>query len=269
MPRMSSIFTRYPGNPHAHEAQKDSHFFSQSPTQVQKRDEMPFFQPQLTVGKPGDKYEQEADAVADAVVNSPAQGPAIQEKSISSIQRVPLSTPMEDEKLSTADQRMEKDRYIQEKPNVQMMEGEEEELAQAMHEEEENPEAQMQAEEEEEPALQSMEEEEETLQQKAGDSNASNASSHLSQKVQSSAGKGKALPPKTQNRMEQAFGRSFSDINVHTDDSAVQMNKELSAQAFTHGNDIYFNSGKFNPDSHAGEHLLAHELTHVVQQGKR
>ncbi|MBL7746614.1 MAG: DUF4157 domain-containing protein, partial [Chitinophagaceae bacterium] len=48
---------------------------------------------------------------------------------------------------------------------------------------------------------------------------------------------------------------------------SVQLNRELSAKAFTVGNDIYFNDGQYNPNSSEGKHLLAHELTHTVQQG--
>ena len=68
--------------------------------------------------------------------------------------------------------------------------------------------------------------------------------------------------------MESRFNADFSGVRVHTDASAVQMNAQISAQAFTHGNDIYFNSGKYNPDTGSGKHLLAHELTHTIQQGK-
>src|SRR5690606_10069691 len=57
------------------------------------------------------------------------------------------------------------------------------------------------------------------------------------------------------------------NVNIHTDSQAVEMNKSLGAQAFTYGNDIYFNQGKYNPDSASGKHLLAHELTHTIQQG--
>ena len=53
----------------------------------------------------------------------------------------------------------------------------------------------------------------------------------------------------------------------HTNSSAIQMSKELGAHAFTHGSDIYFNSGKYDSQSREGQHLLAHELTHTVQQG--
>jgi len=74
------------------------------------------------------------------------------------------------------------------------------------------------------------------------------------------------LNGKVKNEMESGFGTDFSNVKIHTNSNAVQMSKELGAQAFTHGNDIYFNKGKFNPSSKEGKHLLAHELTHTVQQ---
>jgi hypothetical protein len=67
--------------------------------------------------------------------------------------------------------------------------------------------------------------------------------------------------------MESRFGTDFSGVKIHTDTNAVQMSRELNAQAFTVGSDIYFNSGKYAPESASGKHLLAHELTHTVQQG--
>jgi hypothetical protein len=72
----------------------------------------------------------------------------------------------------------------------------------------------------------------------------------------------------TRNEMEMGFGADFSQVNIHTGSQAVQMNKELGAQAFTHGKDIYFNERKYNPYSNEGKHLLAHELTHTIQQNK-
>ena len=69
--------------------------------------------------------------------------------------------------------------------------------------------------------------------------------------------------------MEASFGVDFSGVNIHTGQDAMAMNKAFNALAFTHGQDIYFNSGKFSPDSTAGKHLLAHELTHVVQQNRQ
>jgi peptidoglycan hydrolase-like protein with peptidoglycan-binding domain len=70
----------------------------------------------------------------------------------------------------------------------------------------------------------------------------------------------------TRSEMESSFGADFGRVNIHTDAEAVQMSKELGAQAFTHGNDVYFNKGKYNPGSGEGKHLLAHELTHTIQQ---
>lgn len=66
--------------------------------------------------------------------------------------------------------------------------------------------------------------------------------------------------------MEPRFGTDFSGVRIHTSGDAVSMNKELHAQAFAHGSNIYFNEGKYNPGSNEGKQLLAHELTHVVQQ---
>ena len=74
------------------------------------------------------------------------------------------------------------------------------------------------------------------------------------------------MAPDTKKQMEQGFGADFSNVNIHTDAEAIQMSNQLHAQAFTHGSDIYFNKGKYNTSSTGGKELLAHELTHVVQQ---
>jgi hypothetical protein len=69
-----------------------------------------------------------------------------------------------------------------------------------------------------------------------------------------------------QAQMGQAFDADFSGVRVHTDAGAHDLNRSLSARAFTTGNDIYFRQGEYNPGSSSGRELLAHELTHVVQQ---
>jgi hypothetical protein len=66
--------------------------------------------------------------------------------------------------------------------------------------------------------------------------------------------------------MQQRFRADFSDVRIHTDANAIQMNHELKARAFTVGNDIYFNRGQYQPSSERGLQLLAHELVHVRQQ---
>jgi hypothetical protein len=67
--------------------------------------------------------------------------------------------------------------------------------------------------------------------------------------------------------MERAFAADFGGVRVHTDEAAAQMAQEVGAYAFTHGRDIYFNRGAWDPYGHEGRRLLAHELTHTLQQG--
>ena len=93
------------------------------------------------------------------------------------------------------------------------------------------------------------------------------ANDSISQQIQSTKGGGSALPERTRSFMEDRFGADFSNVRIHTGDNATKMSKELSAQAFTVGNDIYFNAGKYSPDTTQGKNLIAHELTHTIQQG--
>lgn len=87
------------------------------------------------------------------------------------------------------------------------------------------------------------------------------------QSLSSSKGSGSALPDGTKQFMETLFNADFSGVRIHTGSSAEQLSANINAQAFTHGNDIYFNSGKYSPGTGAGGSLLAHELTHTIQQG--
>ncbi len=236
---------------------REQPFFSRSNDTgtVQTKKESTFFQAKLKIGQPGDKFEKEADSVAENVANRTGNGPAVQRMGGEELQRVAISTPMEDEKLGTAEERMREDQLIQEMP--------EEEEGMQMQEEEE--EARMQAEEEEE-GMQ-MQEEEEELQAKHDGKGASRmASQKLSEKVKSARGKGRPIPEQTRKRMEASFGVDLSSVRIHTGKEAEEMCKALNAQAFTIGKDIFFNSGKFNPETTSGERLLAHELTHVLQQ---
>ncbi len=119
-------------------------------------------------------------------------------------------------------------------------------------------------EEDKETVIQAKPDDYEKLQKKGENSGISEG---FESKLNSSQGQGNPLDSKTQSEMGSGFGHDFSDVRVHTDSNAVQMSRDIGAQAFTHGNDIFFNEGKFNPGSSEGKHLLAHELTHTVQQG--
>jgi len=90
--------------------------------------------------------------------------------------------------------------------------------------------------------------------------------SRLDRELRQSRGGGLPLPEKTRVRMESTIGADFSNVRVHTDANAAQMNKMLGSQAFATGNNIFFGSGKYDPENLDGQRLLAHELTHTVQQ---
>ena len=79
-------------------------------------------------------------------------------------------------------------------------------------------------------------------------------------------GRGKPLPPAARSFFEPRFDHDFSDVRVHTGPEAAATSRSIDARAFTVGRDIVFGRGQYDPDRHAGRHLLAHELTHVVQQ---
>lgn len=84
--------------------------------------------------------------------------------------------------------------------------------------------------------------------------------------IEQARGGGRSLDAGIQRQMESAFGTNFSGVRVHTDSTADALNQSLSARAFTTGQDIFFRQGEYNPGSSSGKELLAHELTHVVQQ---
>lgn len=78
---------------------------------------------------------------------------------------------------------------------------------------------------------------------------------------------GKALPPELRANMESAFGADFGRVRVHEDGESNRLSREIGARAFTTGNDIFFGRDAYRPAATDGRRLLAHELTHVVQQG--
>ena len=93
-----------------------------------------------------------------------------------------------------------------------------------------------------------------------------NGRQQFSAQLQQNRTGGHKLPAKTRRDMETRFGHSFGQVRIHTDRHAVEMTQQLNAEAFATGNHIYLNAGRYNPDSFSGKRLLAHELTHVLQQ---
>ena len=108
--------------------------------------------------------------------------------------------------------------------------------------------------------------ESETAPGSAGESSDTSVKPSVEERIDQSRGKGIPLPPTVLAEMENKFGQELSAVTVHNDTEAAELSKELNARAFTVGNDIYFAPGEFAPETEAGRELLAHELTHIVQQ---
>ena len=84
--------------------------------------------------------------------------------------------------------------------------------------------------------------------------------------ISQAKGGGQPLPDNTRVQMEQSLGSDLSEVRIHTDSRANSLNHSLQATAFTIGQDIFFRQGTYQPRSTTGQNLLAHELTHVLQQ---
>jgi hypothetical protein len=102
--------------------------------------------------------------------------------------------------------------------------------------------------------------------QRVGAGDGFEAGPQIEARLATLAGQGRPLPDGVRTRMETGMQADFQGVRVHTDAESHQLNRSLQAQAFTHGQDIYMGEGKYNPGSSQGQHLLAHELAHVVQQ---
>jgi hypothetical protein len=85
--------------------------------------------------------------------------------------------------------------------------------------------------------------------------------------INNQRGAGQTLDEGMATKAGGAMGQDFSGVKVHTDSGADNLSRQLGAKAFTTGSDIFFREGAYNPKSSEGQHLIAHELTHVVQQG--
>ena len=185
-------------------------------------------QAKLKVGQPGDIYEQEADRVAEQVMRMPE--PEVQRQ------------PEEEENK-------EKE-TIQTKPIADQI----------------TPMVQRQIEEEEEKKEERGEEEKVLVMTKSLSGAAPQISDDFEEGLSRTKGLGGPLPADTRTFMEERFGADFSAVGIHTDSETSLMARALNAEAFTHGRDIYFGAGKYSPGTLAGKRLLAHELTHVMQQ---
>lgn len=107
---------------------------------------------------------------------------------------------------------------------------------------------------------------ERTLQRKERSPEAQGIDSGFERQIQSLRGSGSRLPQSALTFFESRFGRDFGDVRVHTGPRAHKAARSIRATAFTLGRDIFFSSGAYRLGTPTGDRLLAHELTHVVQQ---
>ncbi len=212
-------------------------------------------QAKLAIGKPGDKYEQQADQVATQVVkqiNQPSPAPGVQSKEES----LPISEPLEI-------QREEQDEEMAMKPlDAQLQREEQEEEVQMKPLD-----AQLQREEqEEEMAMKPLSYPVGKPQLQRDALAGETATPEFEGELQQAKRRGQPLDKKLQAKMGAAMGADFSGVRVHTDTQSQHLNQAVQAKAFTTGQDVFFNQGQYKPSSQEGQELIAHELTHVVQQ---
>jgi hypothetical protein len=219
----------------------------------------PSVQAKLTVSQPDDPYEKEADHVAESVMSMPETVAPSAKKDEQ--EKVQLKEEEQHEEIVqpklqapqiTALQRKEDDATIQPKLSavIQRSEDSNYETVSA------------------DAGCDS------TVQCKANNINIQRSgrappqsTGNFESNLSNSNGSGSALPDSTRSFMESRFNANFGDVRIHTGSTAETLSRDINAQAFTHGNNIYFNSGKYSPHTSSGGQLLAHELTHTIQQG--
>lgn len=270
-------------------AKKSNHTANHTASANEKGNDAFFgVQAKLNIGKSNDKYEVEADKAADQIIskttaNNPetffSPSPVIQNKS-DEVQKKEETVPQksiaesvtpvvqlkEEKEIAAPEKTIVEDttQHKTETPPAKAEKTSENNFFPKPVVQQKKAEEEVQTKEEEE--IQTKENEKELQMSAAADANPAD-DSNLESNLNNSRGGGSLLSKNTRTEMESGFGADFSGVKIHNDANAVQMNKQLGSQAFASGNDIYFNEGKYNPDSTAGKHLLAHELTHTVQQG--
>lgn len=187
-------------------------------------------QAKLTIGKPNDRYEQEADRVAHEVVQRIHSSPSTGEtenfspnSNEESVQRQ-LMSPRHPLNSKSA-------------PSVSSLN--------SVHK----------------PTLV------QGKQIQVGELSSGVVSSQFESSLNNAKSGGKVLNPKLRTQMESAMGADFSGIRVHDNSQSDTLNRSIQAKAFTTGSNIFFRSGEYNPHSTSGQELIAHELTHTLQQG--
>lgn len=211
---------------------------------VQRLIQSGVLQAKLKIGQPNDIYEQEADRVAEQVMNMPE--PIVRRQEEEEEKEEPIQTKPIAEQITPLVQRQseeEKEELVQTKSLVPEV----------------VPQLQRQPEEEEE-------EKGELLQTKEISGQNAEITPDLESRINAIRGGGQPLSESQRAFFEPRFGYDFSQVRVHTDGKAIEVSKMLQARAFTIENNIIFGEGQYEPSTIAGQYLMAHELAHTIQQ---
>jgi len=194
---------------------------------------LPFFQAKLHINQPDDIYEREADAMADRVMRN-------QSIEAQNLFFKPIKPTLIARKCESCGEE-----EIQRKEDKTMEEDSEPILGLVQRK------------------CKACEEEDERIQRKQKNGGPVNLSL-VSEVIQS---RGQSLDSGSKKFMEARFGRDFSEIQIHNDTKAHRSAHDIHARAYTHRNHIVFGEGEYNPNTQDGKKLIAHELTHTIQQG--
>jgi Domain of unknown function (DUF4157) len=220
------------GTPKPETVSRFNHDFTKIP--LHSPDTPALIQPKFIIGQPGDKYEQEADTMARHVVQR-IYAPMANSEMDRSQPKSELVQRMRDNNILQQSDSIERSRMFDHKQGLMKK----------------PPEAQLQR----SPLIQCQPSE-----------GAIAATPDVEASIQQLQGSGQPLADSIREQMEQSFAADFSRVKVHTDVQSDKLNSSLQAKAFTTGQDVFFRQGEYNPGSRGGQELLAHELTHVVQQ---
>lgn len=105
------------------------------------------------------------------------------------------------------------------------------------------------------------------LAQRSGSGGGGEVDEETAVAINQQRGSGGGLDAGMAQKAGQTMGQDFSGVTIHTDAQADHLSRQLGAEAFTTGSDVFFREGAYDPASSDGQHLIAHELTHVAQQG--
>jgi hypothetical protein len=186
----------------------------------------------LSIGAPGDRYEQEAEQVAEQVSRMPEPAMGVPPEA-----RASASPAINASGLGGA-KRIQRDSY----QPYSLDEGNGQ--------------------------TNGSNQDQGTVQTKEEPGHTPELSQEFEARIGSLQGGGQPMAEPVRRSMESRFGHDFSHVHVHTGPSAAALAASINARAFALGRDVVFGAGQYAPDNQAGRRLIAHELTHSIQQGQ-